>query len=119
MMLFQPLKGSAASRKELKTDYKTAKVIGVVRLGQDYFFFRRGLKIYYITYEVIVKCFRRVLVIPAGNSGSSMKLETLVIADESGELAQIQVPGTEAAKSLMDAMKEKLPHADFTGPDKV
>ena len=106
-MMFYPLKSAISERKNLRAEYKAAKVIGVVRLGQSVFFFRQGLKVYYIAYEEVVKCFRRVMVISAGAENGNMKLETLVIADEERELAQIQLPGADAAKVLLEELKQR------------
>ena len=117
-MFFFPLKESVFDRKALRMEYKTAKTIGVIRLGETCFFFRRGVKIYYIAYIEIVRFFRRVMLIPTGTKRGDMRMETLVICDEKGELAQIQIPGHNAAKLLMDEMKAKAPHADSTCPDK-
>ena len=118
-MMFFPLKNKIAERKILRMEYKAAKATGVVRMGQTIFFFRQGLKVYYITYEEIVKCFRRVMVISAGAEKGSMELETLVIADNERELAQIQLPGAGAAKQLLEELKIKMPHADFSSPNKA
>lgn len=118
-MMFCPLKKTISERKLLRMEYKAAKVTGVVRLGQSIFFFRQGLKIYYITYEEILKCFRRVMVISAGGEKGNMQLETLVITDEERELAQIQLPGADAAKVLLEELKIKMPHADFNCPSKA
>lgn len=115
-MIFCPLKKAISERKLLRKEYKEAKAIGIIRLGEKIFFFRRGIKIYYITYDEIKKCFRRVMVISVGNN---MKLETLVIADGERELAQIQIPGADAAKLLLDELKAKMPHADFECPNKA
>lgn len=117
-MFFHPLKSSNLTGKELRPEYKAAKSYGVIRLGSTCFFFRRGVKIYYITYKEIVRYFRRVMLIPTGTKRGDMRLETLIICDEKGELAQIQIPGVNAAKDLMDEMKSKAPHADSTCPDK-
>lgn len=117
-MIYRSLTEKAVDRKSLVAEYKKAKVIGVVRLGCNYFFFRRWFKIYYVSYEEIKKCFRRVLLIPVGNGKKNMRLETLVITDSVRDLAQIQIPGTEAARKLLEEMKVKVPHADFSGPDK-
>ncbi len=116
--MFFPLKKAISERKVLRMEYKAAKAIGVVRPGQSIFFFRQGLKVYYITYEEIAKCFRRVMIIPVGAENGNMKLETLVIADGERELAQIQLPGAEAAKNLLEELKVKMPHADFECPNK-
>ena len=117
-MIYRSLTENAVDRKILAAEYKSAKVIGVVRLGSSFFFFRREFQVFYVAYEEIMRCFRRVLLIPVGNGKKNMRLETLVIADCKRDLAQIQIPGTEAARNLLEEMKVKVPHADFTCPDK-
>lgn len=117
-MIFCPLTATVSDKKSLRTEYKTARKIGVIRLGETCFFFRRGVKIYYLLYKEIVRYFRRVMLIPTGTKRGDMKLETLVLCDNKGELAQIQIPGSNAAKELMDEMKIKAPHADSTCPEK-
>jgi hypothetical protein len=74
---------------------------------------------YYVAYEEMTRCFRRVLLIPVAGGKKNMRLETLVIADKKGDLAQIQIPGADAARALLKEIKEKAPHADFTCPDKT
>ena len=118
-MIFCSLSESKRERSSVRAEFKGAKPIGVVRLGSECFFFRRGFKVYYVAYEEMVRCFRRVLLIPMAGGKKNMKLETLVIADKKGELAQIQIPGADAARNLLEEIKLKAPHADFTCPDKT
>lgn len=118
-MIFCPLTETVRERKSLRREYRAAKATGVIRPGETCFFFRRGIKIYYVGYSEIMKCFRRVMLISAGGDNGNMKLETLVIADKEKELAQVQVPGTDAAKLLLDELKVKMPHADFSCPNKT
>ena len=117
-MIFHSLTENKRERSAVSAEFKTAKSFGVVRLGSECFFFRRWLKIYYVAYEDMVRCFRRVLLIPVVGGKKNMRLETLVIADKKGELAQIQIPGADAARSLLEEIKAKAPHVDFTCPDK-
>ncbi len=117
-MIFSPLTQNTRNRSDLRAEYKEAKAYGVIRLGSSCFFFRRGFRVYYITYTEITRAFRRVMLIPTGTKRGDMKLETFVICDAKGELAQIQIPGVEAARSLLEEMKAKAPHAEFTGPEK-
>ena len=100
-MIFCSLTESKRERSNVSADFKTAKSIGVVRLGSECFFFRRWFKIYYVAYEEMTRCFRRVLLIPVAGGKKNMRLETVVIVDKKGELAQIQIPGAHAAKTLL------------------
>lgn len=117
-MIFHSLTESKRERSAVSAEFKAAKSIGVVRLGRECFFFRRWFKIYYVAYEEMTRCFRRVLLIPVAGGKKNMRLETLVIADKKGELAQIQIPGADAAKTLLEELKAKASHVDFTCPDK-
>ena len=44
-------------------------------------------------------------------------IENLVVYAGDTEIAQIQLPGTKAARILMDELKDKVPGAQFTRPD--
>ncbi|MBO5550615.1 MAG: hypothetical protein J5966_01530 [Lachnospiraceae bacterium] len=100
----------------IEADYRTARQIGVLRIGEDSLFFRSGFKKYYMPYSDIHRVFRRVIAVPAklccGNG--NFEIENLVIAEGGTELAQIQLPGTRAADEVMRVLKNKLPDADFT-----
>ena len=104
----------------LRSEYKSARQIGVLRLGEMCLYFRKGLRAYYIPYADIRRCFRRVLLVPAKMccGKGELQVENLVVCSDAGEIAQIQLPGTKAAKVLIDELKAKLPDVDFTRPAK-
>ena len=112
-MRFEPLTTGAGEPDALKADYARARRIGKLRLGTDYLFFKSGLKAYYIPYTDIRRYFRRVMFVPAKLccGMGSFTIERLVLCGESGELAQIQLPDTHAAKAVMAAMAELAPDA--------
>ncbi|MBQ7841348.1 MAG: hypothetical protein IJ390_12825 [Lachnospiraceae bacterium] len=120
-MKFNPLLTALSDVDFLENDYRDAREIGIVRLGESCLFFRKKLKIYYIPYENIERCFRRVMLVPAKMccGKGDLAVENLVICSGEEEIAQIQIPGTKAAKILMDELKIKAPNADFTRPDKT
>ena len=105
---------------ELLAEYEKAREIGVVRVGEKTLFFKVRLRIYYIPYKDITRCFRRVFLVPAKMccGKGNLEMENLVVCGEAGELAQIQLPGTRAAKELMKELKARMPHADFSSPAK-
>jgi len=107
-------------RNSLHKDYKTARQIGILRLGETCLYFKKGLVAYYIPYQDIRRCFRRVLLVPVKMCcvKGELQVENLVVCTEAGEIAQIQLPGTKAAKLLIDELKVKLPKVDFTHPAK-
>ena len=105
---------------ELLAEYEKAREIGVVRVGERTLFFKVRLRIYYIPYADVTRCFRRVFLVPAKMccGKGNLEMENLVVCGEAGELAQIQLPGTRAAKELMKELKARMPHADFSSPAK-
>ena len=119
-MKFHPLVTVVNDRNSLESEYRAAREIGKVRLGELRLFFRSGLKIYYIPYKDVRRCFRRVQVIPARRrfGRGDFQLENLVICGGEGELAQVQLPGTKAAKQLMEELEERIPEAEFGKPPK-
>ena len=112
-MKFEPLASLVTESSLLQEDYKQAREIGKLRLGQRNLHFRTGFKTYYIPYSDITRYFRRVLQVPAKMccGKGNFEIENLVICGESGELAQIQLPGAKAAKIVMDSLAELAPEA--------
>ena len=118
-MRFIPLTTVTGDSDRLASEYKTAREIGVLRLGELRLYFRNKRKVYYIPYKDIRRCFRRVIVIPATMccGKGALEMEHLVICGEEGELAQVQLPGTRAAKLLMEELERLVPEAEFGRPE--
>ncbi len=114
-MNYHPLTQTQYSPELLQAEYKAGREIGKLRLGENDLFFRSGLKTYFIPYSEIKRCFRRVMMIPAKLccGKGALPVENLVICDEEKELAQIQLPGQQAARVLMEELKQRIPAADF------
>ena len=118
-MKFYPLTASQTDGHQLESEYKVARQVGKLRLGELHIYFKSGIKTYYIPYRDVRRCFRRVESVPAklccGNG--EFQIENLVICgDNDTELAQIQLPGTKAAKLLMEELEERMPDAEFGRP---
>ncbi len=113
-----PVTNIASDEKALEAEFKKARQVGVVRLGDKHFFFKSKLKQYYIPYEDIKRCYRRVLGVPTKMccGKGEVLVENLVIGEGDKEYAVIQLPGTRAAKVLFEDLKGILPNADFTSP---
>ena len=120
-MKFYPLKSMEADTESLETEYKSAREIGKLRLGVDRLYFRSARKVFYISYTDIHRYFRRVMLVPAKLccGKGDLAVEHLVICDADSELAQIQLPGSHAAKVLMDRMSELAPSAVAGTPPKA
>lgn len=112
-MKFEPLTLPVEDRTLLREEYRQAREIGSLHFGQDNLYFRAGLKVYYIPYGDIHRYFRRVMQVPAKLccGRGDFEIENLVICGESGELAQVQLPGTKAARIVMERMAELAPNA--------
>lgn len=113
-MKFYPMRAGAETPDGLGPEYRTCRRIGNIGLGELHLFCRAGLKTYFIPYREVRRCFRRVQVIPRRRS--SFELENLVICGDEGELAQIQLPGRNAARELMAELERLIPEAEFGKP---
>ena len=109
---------SSENAKSLSEEYASAHAVGVVRAGNEHLFFRVRLRTYFIRYDCIKRAFRRVTEVPAKMccGEGNFAIENLVLCDSEKELAVIQLPGTKAARLLMEELKGKMPHADFSAP---
>jgi hypothetical protein len=119
-MKFYPLEEDLpqTDAEALASEYETAREIGKLRLGELRLYFRKGQKIYFIPYANVRRCFRRVMLVPAKLccGKGDLEVENLVICGDKGELAQIQLPGTRAAKVLMEELENLIPEAEFGRP---
>jgi len=117
-MKFYPLTDTIIDNSVLETEYKSARQIGVVRLGETCLQFKSKLKNYYIPYEEIKRCFRRVMGVNIKMccGKGELQVENLVLSDGEQDIAVVQLPGQRAAQELMKELKEKMPHADFSAP---
>lgn len=104
----------------LDGEYKAAREIGVIRIGKENLFFRVRLKHFAIPYKNITRMFRRVREVPAQVccGKGSIGIESLVVCTDEGEAAEIQLPGTRAARALMEDLKALLPNMDFSAPSR-
>ena len=117
-MRFYDPKTRERAAETVEEEYRSAREIGAVRIGTDHLFFKAGLKHYYIPYGEIKRCFRRVNSVPAKMccGRGDLQIESLVISDDEGELAQVTLPGSKAARQLIDELKKKMPDTDFSAP---
>ena len=117
-MRFQSVTGEVLSSAALADEYKAARAIGVIRVGETHLFFRVRTRTYAVPYGEIRRCYRRVMQVQMRIccGRGSLNVENLVIEGESGEMAQIQLPGTRAARELMELLKQKIPDAEFVPP---
>lgn len=117
-MKFYPLTDTQAPEQDLQSEYGAAREIGKLRLGELRLYFRKARRVYYIPYTDVRRCFRRVMLVPAKLccGRGDLEVENLVVCGDAGELAQIQLPGTRAAKLLMAELERLIPEAEFGRP---
>lgn len=117
-MKYYPLTGSVVDDGLLRTELANGRTIGKVTLGDRCLLFKEKRKLYYIAYEEIQCCFRRVLLIPTRMccGRGNLEVENLVICGQDGELAQIQLPGERAGKILLEEIAQKAPHVQIGRP---
>lgn len=117
-MKFSPLKSAAAEPGLLAAEYRSARRIDVFRLGERHLFFRKQMKVYYISFAEIDRFFRRVLMVPMRVSccGGEMSVEHLVLCSGGEELAVILLRDPRMAQPVMDALRECAPHAECIKP---
>lgn len=120
-MKFHPVSQGIADSEVLAEEYAASRQIGTVRIGRSVLFFRAGLKTYYIPYEEVRSCFRRVYQVPVKMccGRGEIDYEHLIIRNEEKEVADIPLPGTKAAQELIRLLKEKMPEADFRSPREI
>ena len=120
-MKFYPASALSLDSSVLEQDYRSAHEVGVIRAGTSALFFRSRFKTYYVPYEAICRCFRRVQEVPAKMccGEGNFAVENLVVCDDMKELAVIQLPGTKAARLLLEELKGKIPHAVFRAQEKA
>ena len=117
-MKFYPLLGTPLKGRDLKTEYAGARAFGHVRTGETALFFRSGLKTYYVPYQDMKQCFRRIFAVPMKMccGKGDLEIEHLIIGDGEKEIADIQLPGKRAAQEIMKILREKAPDTDFRSP---
>ena len=115
-MKFYPITTIEVDNTVLEQEYRSARQIGSIRLGDTCLMFKSKLKNYYIPYSEVKNCFRRVMGVNVKMccGKGELQVENLVIGDGENELAVIQLPGTRAAQELMKELKARMPNADFT-----
>ena len=103
----------------LEEEFRAAREIGRLRLGTAHLFLRTGTAVRYIPYQRIRRYFRRVEDVPLKLccGRGSMASESLVVCGDSGELAQVPLPDTRAARIVMERMAQLAPDA-AVGPEK-
>lgn len=117
-MKWIPLKTAEARTSALAEEYRGAKKVDVFRLGERHLFVKKKLSVCYLSYEELDRFFRRVLQVPIRVSccGGEMGVEHIVLCSGGEELAMILLSDPRTAPTVMEALKERAPHAESVKP---
>ena len=120
-MKFCPLKTEEADVSALAAEYRGAKKLDVLRLGEGHVFFRKKMSVYYLSYGELDRFFRRVLMVPMHVSccAGEMPVEHIVLCSGGKELAVLLLADPRMAPPVMEALKERAPHAECVKPPTV
>ena len=118
MKLINLSDGSRTKSEELTSDYKQGHSYGVTVIGSDNLFVKKGLNVYYIAYREAERIFRRVRRVNAMMccDNGELEIEYLVVMKDGKELIEVQLPGSKAARMMMEELKGSVSGVDFAAP---
>ena len=104
--------------KELTEELGKSRGFGPAHVGDKHLFVKKGLKIYYIAYSDAERIFRRVRTVNAQMccDNGEIDFEYLVVMADGKELIEVQLPGTKAAKMLMEHLGSLVPKERLCAP---
>ena len=110
--------GSRSRSDELTAEYKGSHSYGVTVIGSDHLFIKKGLNVYYIAYGEAERIFRRVRRVNAMMccDNGELEIEYLVVMKDGRELIEVQLPGSKAARMMMEELKGSVSGVDFAAP---
>lgn len=103
--------GAELRDAHLAADMDGGEKIGIVRLGQNGYFFRRNLKNYCIPYDRIDRAFERVRQVKTNVCCGPMNLAmvSVVVCEDDRELVEIQFQEESQVERLLAVLKERCP----------
>jgi len=118
---FIVITGGAQDADALTAEYASARAFGTTRVGARHLFFCKGLRVCAAAYAGLARCYRRVMLVPARLccGRGDLELECLVLENDQGELAQIQLPGRKAAVAALEEIRKHAPSLETRCPDKA
>lgn len=98
-------------KKALKAEIKAGQAFGKVCLGENHFFLRKKFTYLYISYSNVYRAFRRVQCVnfKIGRSDGQLQVNNIVLCSNKAELAMIDLPDEEAAKTVLKYFEENWP----------
>ena len=116
-MKFRPVLPSdtAVDDAVLAAEYASAEDFTPARVGTDHFFFRSGLRMYYLPLSAVRRLFRRVEIVNARVAccGNGLPMESVVLqGDNELELVQVRMENERISKALLAALEKACPEAE-------
>ncbi|MCR5357287.1 MAG: hypothetical protein K6E63_07760 [Lachnospiraceae bacterium] len=110
--------GSRVGSDMLHDSYKKGHSYGVAVIGGEHLFVRKGFTVYCIAYSDAERIFRRVRRVQAMMccDNGELEIEYLVVMADGRELIEIQLPGTKAARMLMEELKGTAVGVELAAP---
>ena len=106
-MRFRSLAGEETSKEQLKREFKQAKYLAEIRLGENFLFYRNFIQVKYFSYDKIGNVYLRM---ERGESGEFLTIENyLVIRFKDGKECSLRIDSTENAKETLHFMKTHYP----------
>ena len=107
-MKFVCIGGPEAEKEMLKSEYKTAKQLGEVRIGEHHLFYRYFIKIRYASIEEIDRAYLRE---ESGESGEFLLLESyLMLRMRDKTLHKLRMERELYARAVLLYFEENYPH---------
>lgn len=106
-MGYQCLCGQEIPKEELKREWKAAKYLVEVRLGEKHLFYRNLFRIRYIAYEQIENLYLRM---EHGECGEFLLMEHYIqLRDREGREYQFRMERPECAREVLEYVKKMHP----------
>ena len=99
----------------LQAEYAAAEDYTPARIGTEHFFFRAGLRTYYLPLRSVRRVFRRVEIVNARMAccGNGLPMESIVLCGEGdAELVQVRMETERLSKALLAALEKACPEAE-------
>ena len=104
-MKFVCLAGAEAQKETLASEFKTAKRMGEVRVGEAHLFYRYFIRIRYVSYEEITNAYLRE---ESGESGEFLLKEYyLMLKMRDGALHKLRMERVEYARETLHFLEKK------------
>ncbi|MCM1124409.1 MAG: hypothetical protein NC416_17670 [Eubacterium sp.] len=108
IMKFVCLAGAEAEKESLTNEFKAARRMGEVRMGEAHLFYRYFIRIKYFAYEEIAKAYLRE---ESGESGEFLlKEHYLMLETKNGVLHKLRMEREEYARETLQCFTKEYPH---------